>query len=72
SNLFNICLVMGVVGMFNPMVVDPSLHGFEFPFMIFICFVLNGIALAGGGVGKRGGSLFIILFFVYMGVSYVK
>lgn len=72
SNLFNICLVMGVVGLFNPMSVSASLHWFEFPFMIFICFVLNGIALAGGGVGKRGGSLFIILFFVYMGVSYVK
>ncbi|MCG8637351.1 MAG: calcium/sodium antiporter [Desulfobacterales bacterium] len=70
SNLFNICLVMGVVGLFNPMEVAPSLHWFEFPFMLFICLVLGGIAYAARGVGKKGGLLFIALFFVYIGVSY--
>ena len=72
SNLFNICLVMGVVGMFNPMVVDPSLHGFEFPFMLFICFALGAVAWVAGGVGKKSGSLFIVLFFVFIILSYLK
>jgi len=72
SNLFNICLVMGVVGLFNPMSIDPSLHGFEFPFMIFICFVLGIMAFVKKGVNKPGGILFILLFFIYIIVSYVK
>ncbi len=72
SNLFNICLVMGVVGIFNPMSIDPSLHGFEFPFMIFICLVLGVMAFVKKGVTKPGGILFIVLFFIYIAVSYVK
>ncbi len=72
SNLFNICLVMGVVGLFNPMTVTPSLHWFEFPFMLFICLVFGGIAYVNKGIGKKGGILFIALFFVYIVVSYLK
>ncbi len=72
SNLFNICLVMGTVGLFNPMSVDSSLHWFEFPFMIFIGLVLGVIAYISKGVGKKGGVLFIALFIAYLGVSYMK
>ena len=72
SNLFNICLVMGMVGLLNPLPVDPGLHFFEFPFMVLIGAVLGWIAYAGQGVGKRGGILFISLFFLYIGISYVK
>lgn len=72
SNLFNICLVMGVVGIFNPMSIDPSLHGFQFPFMIFISFVLGVMAFIKKGVDKPGGLLFILLFFTYIAVSYVS
>lgn len=72
SNLFNICLVMGVVGLFNPMQVEPGLHWFEFPFMIFISLTLAGIAYLNQGVGKKGGISFIVLFFIFIGVSYLK
>ncbi len=72
SNLFNICLVMGVVGIFNPMSIDNNLHGFQFPFMIFICFLLGFVAFVNRGIGKRNGSLFIILFFVYIFISYLN
>lgn len=72
SNLFNICLVMGVVGIFNPMPLDSALHRFEFPFMIFICVVLAGIAWLKQGVGKISGTLLMALFFIYIGVSYVN
>ena len=72
SNLFNICLVMGVVGIFNPMSIDPSLHGFQFPFMIVICFVLGIMAFVKKGVDKPGGLLFILLFFIYITVSYIN
>ena len=72
SNLFNICLVMGVVGIFNPMSIDPSLHGFQFPCMIFICLVLGIMAFVKKGVDKPGGLLFILLFFIYITVSYIN
>ncbi|MEN8212093.1 MAG: sodium:calcium antiporter, partial [Thermodesulfobacteriota bacterium] len=72
SNLFNICLVMGVVGIFNPMPVDDNLHYFQFPFMIFICFFLGCVAYFNQGIGKKAGYLFIILFFVYIVISYIN
>ncbi len=72
SNLFNICLVMGVVGIFNPMAIDPALHSFEFPFMLFISFLLGVTAFVKQGVNKPAGFIFIVLFFVYILVSYVK
>jgi cation:H+ antiporter len=72
SNLFNICLVMGVVGLFNPMSIDASLHRFQFPFMIFICFILGIMAFVKKGVNKPGGTLFILLFFIYIIISYLN
>ena len=70
SNLFNICLVMGTVGIFNPMAVDKGLHYFQFPFMIFICLTLGFFAYLKQGVSKTTGSLFIVLFVIYISVSY--
>lgn len=72
SNLFNICLVMGTVGIFNPMAIDGHLHYFQFPFMSFICIVLGLIAYVNKGISKRTGGLFILLFVVYILVSYIK
>jgi cation:H+ antiporter len=72
SNLFNICLVMGVVGVFNPMSIDKNLHYFQFPCMIFICFVLGYVAFINQGIGKKMGSLFVLLFFVYILISYIN
>ncbi|WP_413871724.1 calcium/sodium antiporter, partial [Desulfobacula sp.] len=72
SNLFNICLVMGVVGLFNPMQIDKTLHYFQFPFMMFICFILGLIAYFNKGIGKRTGYFFITLFIIYILISYLK
>ena len=72
SNLFNICLVMGTVGIFNPMSIDGGLHYFQFPFMIFICLGLGGIAYFKKGISKKTGWIFIVGFVFYILVSYVK
>lgn len=72
SNLFNICLVMGTVGILNPMGVDKNLHTFQFPFMIFICILLGVIAFTRHKITQLSGSLFILLFIVYIIVSYIK
>lgn len=72
SNLFNICLVMGVVGLLNPMTIEKSLHYFQFPFMVFISVLLGGIALMKQKITKASGLAFIALFVAYIIVSYIK
>lgn len=72
SNLFNICLVMGTVGIFNPMSVDKNLHLFQFPFMIFICLALGLTAYFRRSIGKKTGLILIIFFLIYIGVSYMN
>jgi len=72
SNLFNICLVMGVVGLLNPMQIDKALMHFKFPFMIFICVMLYGVALLKNRIDQKTGAVFILLFIVYIVVSYYK
>ncbi len=72
SNLFNICLVMGTVGIFNPMAIDNKLHYFQFPFMVVICIVLGLIAYRYNNISKRSGWFFIFLFIVYILISYFK
>ncbi len=72
SNLFNICLVMGVVGILSPMTIDSNLHLFQFPFMVFISFTLGFIAVLKHRITKRSGFLFIALFMIYIIVSYLN
>lgn len=72
SNLFNICLVMGTVGLFNPMSIDQDLLSFQFPFMIFVSIALYAIAGFQKCVSKRSGCLLIILFIAYIFISYIK
>jgi cation:H+ antiporter len=72
SNLFNICLVMGIVGLFNPMTIDKTLHYFQFPFMMFICIVLWLIAYFNQGISKKTGYFFITLFIIYILISYFQ
>ncbi|MCP3876208.1 MAG: calcium/sodium antiporter [Desulfobacteraceae bacterium] len=72
SNLFNICLVMGTVGIFNPMAIDKDLHNFQFPFMVAISVLLGLIAYFYQSISKRTGCFFICLFAIYIMASYLK
>ncbi len=72
SNLFNICLVMGTVGLFNPMPIEADLHEFQFPFMVAICVILGTVALFLRKIDKISGLMMIGLFVFYLCVSYLK
>lgn len=72
SNIFNICLVMGAVGVLNPMIVEKDLLTFEFPLMIFIAMILTIIALGKGGIGRKTGLGFILFFAFYIIISYTN
>lgn len=70
SNMFNICMVMGVVGIINPMVVEKDLNCFEFPFMVFVSLVLVVLLLREKCLEKRHGIFLIGCFVVYILGSY--
>ena len=70
SNLFNICLVMGVVGMFTPISFDAALNRFEFPFMVLLTLMFYYFAARHGRIGRRAGLVFLLGFFIYNGLAY--
>jgi len=70
SNLFNICMVMGTVGLLNPISIDSSLNRFEFPAMLFLSCLLLIFARSGYKINRSQGLIFILSFFLYVGGSY--
>lgn len=70
SNLFNICLVMGVVGVFTPISFDTGLNRFEFPFMVLLTLIFYYFAARHGRIGRRAGLVFLLGFFLYNGIAY--
>ena len=72
SNLFNICLVMGTVGLLNPMKIDRNLLNFEFPAMILISLILFAIAFFCHKITRKTGFALIIFFISYIIISYFK
>lgn len=70
SNLFNICLVMGVVGLFTPISFDTALNRFEFPFMVLLTLIFYYVAARHGRIGRMAGLVFLLGFFIYNGLAY--
>lgn len=70
SNLFNICLVMGTVGLINPIQINSNLNWFEFPAMVFITLLLYVFAFFSQKINRIYGLIFIICFFVYNITAY--
>ena len=70
SNVFNVCMVIGTVGMFNPMSVDMRLMRFEFPAMFLLSLILLVFARTGFTLSRVEGLFFILSFFLFIGLSY--
>ena len=66
SNIFNVCMVMGLVGLIQPMTIDKALLTFEFPFMIFIVLFLQAVCWWKKGIGRVMGGVFVLLFILYI------
>lgn len=71
SNLFNICLVMGAVGLISPISIEPGLNRFEFPAMIAITVLFYMQALKWGRLSRNSGIVLMLCFAAYMAVSYL-
>ena len=72
SNLFNICLVMGSVGVLNPAMINCSLLYFEIPFMILLAVLLYVVSLMKNRLNSFTGVAFIVFFFAYIAIAYWK
>lgn len=72
SNLFNICLVIGIVGVLNPMAISRDVHFFEFPFMVLITLCLSILAFKYREAGRKTGIAFVLFFIGYILISYLK
>jgi len=72
SNIFNICLVMGIVGILNPTEVNKSLLYFEIPFMVFLSIVFYIISIKYKKINALSGAAFIVFFLIYNIISYTK
>jgi cation:H+ antiporter len=70
SNIFNICLVIGTVGLFNPIPVDTGLNRFEFPVMLVLSIILFVFSKCGSKLSRLEGLFFVSSFFGYVSVSY--
>ncbi len=71
SNLFNICLVMGAVGLINPIQISRKLNWFEFPAMVIITLLLCIVASISHRINRIHGLIFILCFFVYNITAYM-
>ncbi|MBW1901451.1 MAG: hypothetical protein JRJ20_07420 [Deltaproteobacteria bacterium] len=70
SNVFNICLGIGTVGLFNPIPVDAELLRFEFPAMFLLSIIVLLFAKTGFTISRIKGFFFVLSFFSFMGMSY--
>jgi len=70
SNVFNLCMVMGAVGFFNPMEVDRGLLRFEFPAMFVLTLLLWIFARTRLILGRREGLVFVFCYLAFVGLSY--
>jgi len=72
SNLFNICMVMGTVGVLSPISIDSRLHSFEFPSLICISVLLYFLPLKHLKLGKSAGFIFISFFIIFSVISFLN
>jgi len=70
SNIFNICLVIGTIGLFNPMPVDIELLHFEFPAMLLLSIIVFAFARTNFAISRIEGLFFVFSFISFVGVSY--
>ena len=70
SNVFNICMVIGFIGLINPMTVERGLMRFEFPVMFLLSIILYIFSRAGLIIDRLKGFVFILSFLFFIGISY--
>ena len=70
SNIFNICMVMGTVGLFNPMTVDAGALQIKFAAMILLSVVLYFFCWTRYRISRLEGACLFLGFVLFILLSY--
>jgi cation:H+ antiporter len=72
SNIFNICMVMGSVGLFNPMAVDAGALQIKFAAMILLSVVLYLFCWTRYRISRLEGACLFLGFILFITLSYYR
>lgn len=70
SNVFNICMVMGAVGLLSPLPVGGGLMTFEFPVLMVLSLLLLVFCRTGFKISRWEGFFFVLGYVAFVGGSY--
>ncbi len=70
SNLFNLLLVLGVLGLIAPFRVAREMLSFDIWVMVGAVVVLLPVMMTGWRIGRREGAVFLIAYGVYVAMKY--
>ncbi len=70
SNILNICLVVGCVGLLNPISIDPELLRFEFPAMFILSVLVYILCKTRFTVSRAEGLFYLFCYGMFVMVSY--
>ena len=65
SNIFNILGILGITAVIAPLAVDPSMAGFDIPFMVAVSLVLAGILFFATRISRLAGGLMLAVYVAY-------
>ena len=71
SNMFNICIVLGITAMAAPLPASPSLLFTILPFFVLSSLFLLGLSWRFSHAGRRVGTAFLGLYGCFAGLCYV-
>ncbi len=72
SNIFNICLILGVAGLITPLQIAPQIINFDVWVMAAATLMLTGFILAQTTIGKITGGGFLIGYGLYIAALFVS
>jgi cation:H+ antiporter len=70
SNLFNLLLVLGVLGLIIPFQVAPEMLNFDIWVMVGAVVVLLPVMMTGWRIGRREGAVFLLAYGVYVAMKF--
>ena len=70
SNLFNLLLVLGVLGIIIPFQVAPEMLNFDIWVMVGAVVVLLPVMMTGWRIGRREGAVFLLAYGVYVAMKF--
>ncbi len=70
SNLFNLLLVLGILGFIIPFRVAPEMLSFDIWVMVGAVVVLLPVMMTGWRIGRREGAVFLLAYGVYVAMKF--